>query len=255
MNKKKIAILGCGWLGEKIAYHFHQNQWEIFTFNSSITKKEYFQIKGFKAFQLDFNQKNEDFNDFFNDFEAIVIAVPMSRKENLENLVILFENITNLLRNSKATIFLCSSTGIYPQKIGLFEENSLENHKLNEKIFTLEQILVNSNQKVNILRLGGLMGDTRVFHRYFIEQESKEAVNHIHFQDIVLIIEQMILQDCQSKIFNVVAPIHPSKKAIFEYQRNKNSINEEIVDSRIILSNTLIQELNYTFVFPNPILF
>lgn len=255
MNPNKIAILGCGWLGEKIANHFHENHWEIFTFNSSTNKKEYFQEKGFKAYQLDFNHKNEDFKDFFNDFEAIVIAVPMSRQESLEQLMILFENISGLIKNSKANIFLCSSTGVYPQKIGLFDENSFENHELNEKIFTLEEIVKKSIPIANILRLGGLMGDTRVFHRYFINQESKEAVNHIHFQDIVLILEQMIAQNCQSKVYNVVAPIHPSKKAIFEYQRNKNIIKDEIQDSRIILSDKLIQELNYTFVFPNPIYF
>jgi hypothetical protein len=65
----------------------------------------------------------------------------------------------------------------------------------------------------------------------------------------------MIFQKSQSKIYNVVAPIHPSKKAIFEFQKNKNMINDEVDDSRIILSDTLIQELNYTFVFPNPIYF
>jgi hypothetical protein len=255
MNPSKLAILGCGWLGEKIANHFHQNLWEIFTFNSSTNKKEYFQNKGFQSYQLDFNYKNEDFYGFFDDFEAIVIAVPMSRQESLEQLIILFKNISDLIKNSKANVFLCSSTGVYPQKIGLFDEKSFENHELNEKIFTLEKIVKSSIPKVNILRLGGLMGDTRVFHKYFTNQDSLEAVNHIHFQDIVLILEQMIFKNCQSKIYNVVAPIHPSKKAIFEFQRNKNIIIDEIQDSRIILSHKLIQELNYTFAFPNPIYF
>ena len=99
------------------------------------------------------------------------------------------------------------------------------------------------------------MGDDRIFSKYFSQQESLEAVNHIHYQDITKIIEHIIVKKIHSKIYNVVAPLHPSKKAIFEFQKNKIEIDTITNDSRIISSDLLLKELDYTFIFPNPVYF
>lgn len=255
MNSKKIAILGCGWLGEKIANYFYQNQYKIFTFNSSLLQKEKLEQLGYHSFQKNFYDKNNDLIGFFKDFQAVIIAIPMKKNVELEKLKIIYQNISSLLKNTNATIFLCSSTGIYPQKTGIFNENSFQNDELDVKILTLEQLIYSQNSNTNILRLAGLMGDDRIFSHNFKEQNSLEAVNHIHFQDIILILEKMIVKNLKSKIYNVVAPIHPSKKAIFSYQKHKILIEDNISESRIILSDCLIKDLEHQFLHPNPIYF
>ena len=251
---KKLGIIGCGWLGSKITSYFKSINWKIYTFNSSNSNQEKYQNLGYNAYQVNFSSDTISY-DFFKDFEAVIIALPMSRDKTIEELSLIFTNISAAIQNTDATIFLCSSTGIYPQKIGNFNENSFKNEELDSKIFILEQIILKKCSKINILRLGGLMGDDRIFSKYFSQQESLEAVNHIHYQDITKIIEHIIVKKIHSKIYNVVAPLHPSKKAIFEFQKNKIEIDTITNDSRIISSDLLLKELDYTFIFPNPVYF
>ena len=251
---KKIGIIGCGWLGGKIASYFKSINWEIYTFNSSCSNKEKNLKQGYVAHQIDFSSDTIS-ADFFIHFDAIIIALPMSRNKVIEELSLIFTNTSNAIHKTNAIIFLCSSTGIYPQKKGFFNENSFKNEELDLKIFSLEQIILNKLPKVNILRLGGLMGEERVFSNYFSSQDSLDAVNHIHYVDIVQIIKRMIFNKMNSKTYNVVAPLHPSKKAIFEFQKNKLGIDITTSDSRIISSDLLIKELDYTFIYPNPVYF
>lgn len=250
----KIGIIGCGWLGGKIASYFKSINWEIYTFNSSCSNKEKNLKQGYVAHQIDFSRDTIS-ADFFIHFDAIIIALPMSRNKNIEELSLIFTNISNAIHKTKAIIFLCSSTGIYPQKKGFFNENSFKNEELDLKILSLEQIILNKLPNVNILRLGGLMGEERVFSNYFSSKDSLDAVNHIHYVDIVQIIKRMIFNKMNSKTYNVVAPLHPSKKAIFEFQKNKLEIDITTSDSRIISSDLLIKELDYTFIYPNPVYF
>jgi hypothetical protein len=100
------------------------------------------------------------------------------------------------------------------------------------------------------------MGKERIFIKYKT-QPTNQVVNHVHFEDICLIIEKMISKNYSSKIYNVVAPLHPTKQEIINFQNGiiDNIFNKENHQGRIILTKLLINELNYDYKNPDPKMF
>ena len=114
-------------------------------------------------------------------------------------------------------------------------------------------MIKNNYPQINILRLAGLMGDKRLLCNYNIS-DVDSIVNHIHYIDICSVIYKMINSQSQSKIYNVVAPIHPTKKEIIDIQKNNIVLEkyEPTIIGRKISSSKLIQELDFTFQYPDP---
>ncbi|MBQ0148104.1 MAG: hypothetical protein KBS93_06630, partial [Flavobacteriaceae bacterium] len=71
----------------------------------------------------------------------------------------------------------------------------------------------------------------------------------------IKVINTCIEKEIKSSIYNVVAPQHPTKREILEYQINNKVIDATIKKGKIISSEKLISELNYQFLFPNPLEF
>lgn len=147
-----------------------------------------------------------------------------------------------------------SSIGIYPQIEQVVEEDSLSPSDLHPGIFSVEQMMSNHYPKINILRLGGLMGDDRYISKYRISAPAQVA-NHVHFEDISLIIDQMIDRHLESKIYNIVAPEHPSKQAILDHQLGLNPTPVPNSFGRVVSSKKSEIELAYQYKHPNPIFF
>ena len=143
-------------------------------------------------------------------------------------------------------MFLMSSTGVYPDisKEFVEEDVPLEN-------VSGERMLKNKYPQLNILRLGGLMGDNRLLKNYNVSNLD-HAVNHIHYADISGIISEMIEKKTQSELYNVTAPIHPAKSQVINAQ--KNIANDEVfeVKGKKVLSSKLVSELGYIFQYPDP---
>ncbi|WP_052456928.1 hypothetical protein [Capnocytophaga cynodegmi] len=148
---------------------------------------------------------------------------------------------------------MTSSVGIYPQINQEINEN-FPCELLDSKLLYVENFLKNQFPQTNILRLGGLMGDDRIFSRYNVS-ETSQVVNHIHYQDICLIIEKMISLNLQSKLYNVAAPKHPTKQEIINHQKGTKIAIDKTPSGKIVLSDRLKTELNYQFLYPNPIYF
>lgn len=149
-----------------------------------------------------------------------------------------------------------SSTGIYPQLDLTIFENTFSDSELNNSIFYVERFMRKHFSQVNILRLGGLMGGSRVFSNYVkTTTDTSYAVNHIHYMDVCSVIASMIDKNMISKVYNLVAPQHPTKQEIINYQKQENKSIEKRAKNRVVSSNTLMTELNYTFKYPNPVVF
>ncbi len=147
-----------------------------------------------------------------------------------------------------------SSTGIYPQVKKYIDEDTFPAEQLDNTLFAIEKLFLEKIPELNILRLGGLMGQDRMFYKYYKEAGRNEAVNHVHYQDICRVIEKMMLLELNGKIYNVVAPLHPTKGEVYAYQ-TKTGIDASLVsqeENRTISSDKMIRELGYAFVFPDP---
>ncbi|MEG1591511.1 hypothetical protein [Chryseobacterium sp.] len=246
---KKLGIIGCGWLGNHIAERL-SNRYEIFPTTTTASKIEELESKGYHPTLIDFpNHESEIITkwDVFPQLDAVIITVPfsgirgaqISMKEKQENLL-------KFLGDYKGQLFLMSSTGVYPQIDKDFTENDQPAEEVESENFILQQF-----PKTNILRLAGLMGDQRLLKNYNISNLDL-LVNHIHYADICSVVEKMLNNQSESKVYNVVAPIHPNKEEVINAQKDLPYEGTRTTVGRTISPNKLIEELDFEFQYPDP---
>ncbi len=119
--------------------------------------------------------------------------------------------------------------------------------------------LVLTHKNSIILRLGGLMGEDRVAGRWSSAKDFEDGyVNYVHKSDVVAIVSKLISSDIKSGIYNVVAPLHPTRKEIHSKNAKKYSLelgNFSGFSHKIISSKKIIKELDYQFIYDNPLEF
>lgn len=242
---KTLGIIGYGWLGTHLANAF-KDEYAILGTTRSLEK-----LKGIQAVEADFTQPQFLQADF-NAADIVFISTNFPKEEIGQWLA----NLKTFLGNYKNQLFLCSSTGIYPDFEMEFTENSVDDSELNKDILNVESVIKEAYPQVNILRLGGLMGDERYLSKWFVNRPLPKPgarINYIHYQDIVGVVKALVNSCAQSKTYNVVAPEHPRKNEVYEAQTSVFVEGEDY--NRIISPNKLIKEIGYTFVYPNPVEF
>ncbi|MBK1896242.1 Rossmann-fold NAD(P)-binding domain-containing protein [Chryseobacterium paridis] len=248
---KKAGIIGYGWLGSRIAKTLSKD-FEIHTTTTTLDKEEDLFSKGFHPYVINFPdyllaEKHSPWQ-VLNDLDVLIITIPLSGKNccasSLYNRI---QNLFSFIDDFKGQLFLMSSTGVYADlNQELTEEDMSSDNVPGERMFK------NRYPKVNILRLAGLMGDNRLLSNYKVSNVNL-FVNHIHYADICSVIEKMIKQQSQSKIYNVAAPLHPTKSEVITIQKNIES-SDEIGEpgGKRISSAKLISELDFEFKYPDP---
>jgi hypothetical protein len=246
---KKLGIIGCGWLGNHIAEKL-SDRYEIFATTTSQSKLEDFASKGYHTTLVDFP---DDLSETMTEWEmapqldSIIITVPfsgirgaqVSMKERQENLL-------RFLGDYKGQLFLMSSTGVYPET----EKEFTEDDQPAENVPS-ESFITGRFPQANVLRLAGLMGDQRLLKNYNISGLDL-LVNHIHYADICSVVEKMLDNQSQSKVYNVVAPVHPNKEEVINAQKDLPYEGERTNTGRTISPAKLISDLDFEFQYPDP---
>lgn len=246
---KKLGIIGCGWLGNHIAERV-SNQYQIFATTTTKSKVEEFECKGFQATLVSFpNELDADMKEWeaAKELDAIIISVPFSGIRGAQiPMNDKRENLLNFLGDFQGQLFLMSSTGVYAQEDREFSEDDQPAKDVESESFILEKF-----PKTNILRLAGLMGGERLLKNYNISGLD-QLVNHIHYADIASVIEKMLENHSESKVYNVVAPIHPNKEEVINAQKDLPYDGERTTVGRTISPEKLIKELSFEFQYPDP---
>lgn len=248
---RKIGIIGFGWLGSRIAQDIKEN-FEIYTTTRSQEKLQQIEGEGFHAELAVFDDSENDSAGRWKiapELDAIIITVPFSeRRSSHQSLQLKLSKLFSFIGNYEKQIFFTSSTSIYPNEPGVFIEEMV----LPQDVF-VENLMRKTFPQINILRLGGLMGDSRLLKNFNIS-DLDTVVNHIHFKDIAAVIRLMIEKGIHSKLYNVVAPLHPAKQEVIALQNNQllKEVQYGNKEQRIISSEKLISELDFTFKYPDP---
>ncbi|WP_426278507.1 hypothetical protein ACN9MN_04095 [Chryseobacterium sp. S-02] len=246
---KKLGIIGCGWLGNHIAERL-SDRYKIFVTTTSESKIEEFKAKGYFPTLVSFSDETSETGkewDIAPELDAIIITIPVSgirgkqisMKERQENLL-------KFLGDYKGQLFLMSSTGVYPQTEKEFSEDDQPAQEVESENFILKKF-----PQTNVLRLAGLMGDQRLLKNYNISGLD-QLVNHIHYTDICSVIEKMLDNQSESKVYNVVAPVHPNKEEVINAQKDLPYSGERTDIGRTISPAKLIEELDFEFQYPDP---
>jgi len=247
---KKIGIIGYGWLGERIATAM-SDRYTICTTTTTQDKADELNAKGFCAKVAHFMdyQLTEPYPQWeeIQNMDALIITIPVSEKSCcVSSLYNRIKNLSLFIGDFKGQMFLMSSTGVYPDISKDLTEEDVPVEKVSG-----ERLVRNTYPQVNILRLGGLMGDHRLLKNYTVTN-ADAAVNHIHYTDIVRVISEMIEKGSKRKLYNVTAPMHPSKNQVIHAQKDLPDIEADEVKGKKILSSKLISELDFVFRYPDP---
>jgi len=246
---KKLGIIGCGWLGNHIAERL-SNQYQIFATTTTESKAEEFKSKGYNATLAEFpDTLDSEIKEWevVSELDAIIVSVPFSGIRGAQiSMTEKRQNLLNFLGDFKGQLFYTSSTGVYPQAEREFIEDDTPAKDVESESFILEKF-----PQTNILRLAGLMGGERLLKNYNISGLD-QLVNHIHYADIASVIEKMLDHQSQSKVYNIVAPIHPNKEEVINAQKDLPYDGERTTVGRTISPEKLINELDFEFQYPDP---
>ncbi|EJL69986.1 Rossmann-fold NAD(P)-binding domain-containing protein [Chryseobacterium populi] len=248
---RKAGIIGYGWLGSRIAEALPGHD-KIYTTTTSPDKVDLILSKGFHSTMVDFNDDGSDSMpdrwDVVADLDVLIITIPFSEKRSGADAVRnRFQKLASFIGGFNGQMFLMSSTGVYPDIPGVFVEDNLPSEEV-----LIESLAKKKYNQINILRLGGLMGDGRILKNFKVSNPDA-VVNHIHYADICSVITRMVEKQIHSKLYNVVAPLHPTKREVLNIQNNILFIQSEFSGKkREISSLKMISELEFEFQYPDP---
>lgn len=225
---RSIGIVGCGWLGKPLS-------------------KELAKSRDTTCFVRGETWSNPSF------WQRDTLIIAINTKDDYINTL---EKIASLTK-ATCNIILMSSISVYRE----FEHEVDENAKITKAslIKEAEELMLEAKENVVVLRLGGLMGDDRVSGRWKIAKDFSDGyVNYIHRDDVIEIVKQIINKGIKSGVYNLVAPGHPLRSEI--HARNAERFGFEQgnfsgMSGRIVHSDKIIKELDYTFLYPDPLYF
>ncbi len=214
-KKKKIAILGCGWVGMAL--------------------KEKLEALGDDVNCL-CRDVNMDTLVGFYACDILVIAIPPS-DEYLEAIEDAYFSLSLNEALETQVIFLSSISFYDGKKI----------------VVDAEELVKIKEPNTVILRLGGLMGYDRVAGKHTAGKTIEDrATNYVHRDDVIGVIEAIIEQKVQNKIFNVVAPKQSRRKEVFtqnakQFNFEETKFSENISPNKELSSEVLCEVLGYEF--------
>ena len=235
----RVAIIGCGWVGERLAKYLTAKNYHVIATTTSPEKILPLQQVATEVQLLDFNS-TIDFG-FLSAVDVAIFSMPISRHGWHQG----FEKLDNQFPKT----ILFSSTGVYPQENKVFTEKDTDN--LRADILASENLVRQKFPQTNILRFGGLMGDERALKNMFKNRTPEnpgKPTNYIHYEDILPIVDLFLHSEIKAETYNIVAPEHPSIAEVLNIESENNGDHQQ----RIISSEKLIQDFNYTFIHPNP---
>lgn len=267
---KSIAVVGCGWLGFPFAKEMIKKGWRIRGSTTTEAKLKKLKSYGIEPFMLNFPAQNRiDISHFQVDY--LVINIPPGRRDSkvLENYSKIISWILEAAKNADTIrkIVFVSSTSVYGNSSDLIAENSktLPQSGTGTAILEAEKLIIKSGIPTIILRYGGLAGPQRHPGRFLAGQKGltsgNQSINYLHLEDAIGVINYMIDHPIENEIFNVVAPIHPTKMEF--YTKMAKSIKLEaptFIDStdqrrKEISVGKLLNETGYEFIYPDPMTF
>jgi nucleoside-diphosphate-sugar epimerase len=277
VEKKRISILGCGWLGLPLAKRLLKDDISSHIKGSTTSPErlDLLNSEGIEGFLFNLNPgftATDEVVDNFFDTDVLIISLPprLSKTEpgHYEQQI---QHVTSKIKNSpvKEIIFL-SSTGIYPDLNRTVEEAdvTLPDQSASVEMVTAENMIANlrPERKVCILRLAGLIGMDRIPGKYVKGKRDMTTghlpVNYIHPQDAVAIMATMLEQGLHNETFNVVAPLHPTRREVYDtnckqfgWDAPTYSNDGTTPDFKIISGKKLDDYYQVHFLYPDPLLF
>lgn len=216
MNKSKITIIGCGWLGLPLCAELSALGHKIITTTTDPRKNENLN-QDFVSLLFDVTKEKADPKLFESDI--LIYTIPPLGKKEVE---FFFETVD---RNKK--IIFISSTSVYGKNQGIVTEDSpFDPASQNALVLReSEQFLKKHFKNLTIIRPGGLYDDKR-HPVYFLAGKTgittgEEFLHLVHRNDCVFAIKKIIELNLFGEDFNLISDLRILKKDYYIKMANK----------------------------------
>jgi len=255
MQKQKVVILGCGWLGQIVGEALVKNGASVFgSFRRPEVADKLKEI-GIKGFELEFNESSKLPDEILQEATLVLIFITPSSSKRISYEALMTELLDQF--PDKTKVIFASSTGVYPKAAGEYSESFEIDPNLPNRLLPAENALRKLlGDRLNVLRLAGLIGPKR--HPAYslsgreLLTNGTNPINLIHANDVVLAIESLIDNDHFGHTFNLVNPNHPSKIAYYSeaaayFDIESPKFGDELSENRLILGNAIELETPFRY--------
>jgi nucleoside-diphosphate-sugar epimerase len=275
LQRKSIAIIGCGWLGKPLAKQLINQNYSVIVSTTRDEKLTQLQAENFKAVKLQLPCSPDVLaNSAVFSADMLVIAItPQIRYGNKSYAEHIKALVNAAKQNGCEYIILLSSSAVYDGLSGQIDENTslLLPTEKTQIINKAEQsvLALNTSNTVSkgcVLRLAGLVGESRYPGKFLAGKTQLEnahgAVNLIHQQDAIGIISVLLRHQAQG-VFNGVSSAHPARVDFYtqacqlqqlplpEFIKQPANENSPTLTGKIIVGNKISEQLAYQFVYPD----
>ena len=224
-----VTIIGCGWLGFPLGITLMDKGHQVFGSTKDVNKLSTLENKGIHPFLFDLGSNPMIPSEITSATDILIVTLPPLQKQKIhfygEKLVEICKQFTSV----QGVIFT-SSTGVYPQKDGDFNEDYVfSKDEKQSSLFQAETALRKElENKLTTVRLAGLIGPNR--HPVLQLQgrtglKNPECpVNLVHQTDVISIITLLIDRQKFGDVFNVVHPDLPKRKRKYTAMALKNEL-------------------------------
>lgn len=262
---KQISILGCGWLGLPLAKSLIADGFIVNGSTTSTDKLGTLTTHNIVPFLIALNEKEVigDLGLFLKNSNVLIIDVPPKlRGSGTESFVAKIKNCIPFIEKSPIEkVLFVSSTSVYGDENQIVTEKTVArpDSESGKQLLEVEAILQeNKSFKTTIVRFGGLIGEDRHPAKFLAGRENLEnpdaPVNLIHQDDCIGILKKIITSDVWGTVFNAAHPMHPTRKMYYTQKAMEKGLalphfsNTTENHYKIISSDKILNELNYTFV-------
>jgi nucleoside-diphosphate-sugar epimerase len=236
-ERKKISILGCGWLGLPLAKSLLSKGYKVKGSTTSESKLDLLKNAGISPFQIQLEEHQiiGNIEDFLKETNVLVIDIPpgLRRETSTSNEMTFVNKVKTLIpfieKSGIQKVIFVSSTSVYGDSfpiVEITEETKPNPDTESGKQLVIAETLLQSNPhfKTTVIRFGGLLGYDRHPVKFLAGRTNVEnpdaPVNMIEREDCIGIIEKSLdfARDDNwewNQTFNAVAPQHPTRKAYY----------------------------------------
>lgn len=277
VGKKRMSILGCGWLGFALAKRLLGSgiTSEVKGSTTSGEKLDRFAATGIDGYLLHLNPEtglDAGVAGRFFDADTMIIAIPPRMSQNVAgNYSAQMRMVADALRQSPVReVIFVSSTGVYRDLGQTAHENDVQepSDSAQPEMVAAENAIaaLRPEKTVTILRMSGLLGYNRIPGKYVKGQKDMTTgdipVNYIHRDDAAAIILAIIRQGIQNETFNITAPFHPRRSEVyldscaqFGWDAPTFKIPEQQPAFKLISGDKFSKHYQYEFKYPDPLQF
>ena len=254
---KSVSIVGLGWLGLPLAQYLKQQGWAV-----KGTKQTEDDAQAMKKLGIDcylFTLTQSEFPSEIVQAEALVINIPANATNVAHYVVGIKRLISHGILQKVRYILFVSSSSVFPQQDGVFDEQSLTvgSDVSSQALIELETWLLSLDITCDILRLAGLFGQARHPVKYLAGKTDLTAgsqpVNLVHLNDVIGAIELLLNNPQGQRIFNLCAPSHPTRESYYTQAAKRLGLppphftKENRGIQRIIDGSKICRELGFQY--------